>query len=419
PTRGESIEDVAQKLRGKPGTKVTITILREGQLQPLDYTITREIITLKAISFCDEIRPEVGYIRLSRFSENTGKELTQCLKRLKQNGMKSLILDLRGNAGGLLTQAVAVADKFLEKESLIVSTKGRDKGQNNNYYSNHDPVIPVDMPMVVLVNKASASASEIVAGAIQDWDRGLIVGTATFGKGSVQTVFPISENSALKLTTAYYYTPSGRCINIEHTPKQKEKPKELFGEEKPQLPKKQFRTNNGREIYGGGGITPDLKVESWKLDNLSLELLRRRMLFGFAVHYVSEHPQIDRNFEVDDQILTLFKDFLKQKEFDYKTPEEVYVDTLKVMAQKKGYNDRIEGLLAELEIQLEKAKENDFQKNKDYIKMAIRKEIASRQWGLEAGIRATFPEDAQLRRAIDILRNPIQYSKLIRKGDRE
>jgi carboxyl-terminal processing protease len=307
---------------------------------------------------------------------------------------------------------VAVADKFLEKGRLVVSTKGRDRGQNNDYYSNHDPVIPVDMPMVILVNKASASASEIVAGAIQDWDRGLIVGTVTFGKGSVQTVFPISENSALKLTTAYYYTPSGRCINIEHSPKQKEKPKELFDEQEPQLQKKQFTTHNGRAIYGGGGITPDLEVESKKLDNLLLELLRRRMLFGFAVHYVSEHSQIDQNFEVDDQVLALFKDFLKQKQFDYKTPEEIYVDTLKVMVQEKGYNHRTEGLLAELEIELEKAKENDFQKDKDYIKMAIRKEIASRQWGLEAGIRATFPEDAQLHKAIDILRDPVHYPNI-------
>ena len=411
-TRGESIEDVAQKLRGKPGTQVTITIIREGQPRPLDYTITREIIKLKAISLCDKITPEIGYVRLSRFSESTGEELTQALQKLKDKNIKSLILDLRGNPGGLLTQAVAVADKFLEKGRLIVSTKGRERGQNNDYYSTHDPVIPVDLPLVILVNKASASASEIVAGAIQDWDRGVIVGTPTFGKGSVQTVFPISEGSALKLTTAYYYTPSGRCINIEHT--SKEKYKKALGEEL-QPRKKQFRTHNGRVIYGGGGITPDLKVEAWKLDNLLLELLRRRMFFSFAVHYVAEHPEVDQNFEVDDQMLAMFKDFLKQKHFDYKTPEEVYVDTLKAMFQKKGYDDRIEELLAELESQLETAKEADFQKNRDYIRMAIRREIASRQWGLEAGIRATFPEDTQLHRAIDILKDPVQYAKMIGK----
>jgi len=395
-TKGEPIEDVAEKLRGEPETTVTITILREGLDEPIDYTITREIIELRAVSYSDEVADGIGYIRLSRFSEGAGEEIEEALRGLKEKGIKGIILDLRGNPGGLLTEAVSVADRFLKRGRVIVFTKGRIEGQNRKYYSEKDPIIPEEIPMVVLVDGASASASEIVAGAIQESDRGLIVGTPTFGKGCVQTVIALSETSALKLTTAYYYTPSGRCIN-----------KEDHGQDKSQV----FRTAGGRIIYGGGGITPDVEVKAWELNNLIVELLRKRMFFSFAVHYAAIHPNIGRDFDVNYQVLSEFRSFLKEKGFDYKMEGESYLDSLESIVRQENYGQQVETTLQKLREELWEKKEEDFQRNEDFIRMAIRREVASRLWGQRARIEAGFPEDAQLHQAIEILKDPGRYAQ--------
>ncbi|MBD3314357.1 MAG: PDZ domain-containing protein, partial [Chitinivibrionales bacterium] len=212
-TKGITIDEAVNELRGEPGTEVTITVRRKGEAQPHDYTITREIITIKSVPYYGFVKDKIGYVKLVAFSQDAGDEVERAIKALVKQGAKGLVFDLRFNPGGLLPQAKEVADKFLDRRSLIVSTRGRIRDQNKEFLASSQPVVPDDMPVVVLVNAASASASEIVAGAIQDWDRGIVMGDTTFGKGSVQSILPIDKDHHLKLTTAFYYTPSGRCIN--------------------------------------------------------------------------------------------------------------------------------------------------------------------------------------------------------------
>ena len=212
-TAGITIDNAVEKLRGEPDTKVTISIRRKGESKDIDYTINREIIHIKSVPYYGVIQNDIGYIHLQTFSQDAGAEVERAIKELLKKNIKGMVFDLRHNPGGLLPQAIEVAEKFLPRKSLVVSTRGRVRGQNKEFYSATQPVLPETMPLAVLVDYASASASEIVAGAIQDWDRGVVVGDTTFGKGSVQSILPLDKTHHLKLTTAFYYTPSGRCIN--------------------------------------------------------------------------------------------------------------------------------------------------------------------------------------------------------------
>ena len=357
PTAGKTLQEVVDVLRGTPGKEVTITIDRYGRQALFDQSIIRARISIETVRVAEEVEPGIGYISMtgllnSRFSETTPRELDRALRKLKDQNVGGIILDLRGNPGGLLNQAVAVVDKFLGKGQLVVTTKGRMSTQNEAYRTEEKSLVK-DIPLVVLVNRHSASASEIVAGALQDSDRGLILGTTTFGKGSVQTVRQIGRNKALKLTTAIYYTPSGRSIHkssrqaqsgrgmalaiedtlripvyqvvglIGETDRREDALAELqerFGlshEQAAQVmdtrldqlvglglrdevkgpkgddPKKVFKTVGGRTVHGGGGITPDVEVKPTKRPRLVLALLRAGLFFDFGVHYA-----VNRSFPV-------------------------------------------------------------------------------------------------------------------------
>ena len=376
PTLDKPLDKVVWLLRGKPGTVVHITVEREGARELLDFEIERDVIKIKSVTFADTISDSIGYIRMQRtkFSQTTSREVQKALRKLKKMGVKGIILDLRGNPGGLLSQARVVADKFLEKDDVIVSIKGRSEGQVETYRAQENPVIK-GLPLVVLINRGSASASEIVAGAIQDSDSGLILGTPSFGKGSVQTVFRITEATGLKLTTALYYTPSGRSIHkdikraFHRSPlaglemvvdgraipvaeviaaiSGSSDPTQALSllESKFDLSESQARTmldtrfsgllglsasrmaetsqadsaqqrqqfktmKSGRVVYGGGGITPDVEVKPEETSRLARELEYKRMFFAFAVHYAVPHPDLKPHFEVDDQMLAEFKAFL-------------------------------------------------------------------------------------------------------------
>jgi carboxyl-terminal processing protease len=328
PTIDMTVQQAVRLLKGDKGTRVTITIERPGRGEPFQVTIERDEIPLQSVRVAYMVRPDVGVVRIGNFNTTTAQELDDAVEQLKAQGMQKLILDLRGNPGGLLEQAVEVSERFIDAGQLIVYTEGRIAGSNQRFVARKAPQ-RVDVPLVVLVDGASASASEIVAGAIQDHDRGLVIGETTFGKGLVQRVIPIQsgEGVALAVTTAKYYTPSGRLIqrdysDIDEYYLSRESDPEA-GEvdlaptplpEVPQEAKEVFRTTSGRQVFGGGGITPDYTVKASKPPEIWFELNRENLLFDYAVQYVADHPQLEKGFKVDDAMMQDLVRFLNQND---------------------------------------------------------------------------------------------------------
>ena len=419
-TEGITTQEAVKKLRGPKGTDVTITIEREGELESIDYTITRDIIEIKSVPYYDQIEPGIGYIHLARFSENAEHELEAALEDLVDENIEGLILDLRNNPGGLLPQAVHVADLFLDEGQLLVYTLGRASNSSAQYKAKRKPLFG-DKPLVILVNRGSASASEIVSGAVQDWDRGIILGTNTWGKGLVQTIIPTDQETALKLTTAKYYTPSGRCIQRDNG--DDEDPETLAGlspeglqdlpEDDPEeeIEREEFKTAGGRIVYGGGGITPDVIVEQDRLSTYEYELLRKSMFFQFAVRYVARHEDIPRNLEVSDQLLTEFKDFLREENFTYTSAAENKLQDLEEIIEEKEYDSGIQTTLAQLREQLAAEKEDDFLRSEEYLKKTLKLEIISKRHGREARYEQGVKMDPQIMAALEILTTPGRYQR--------
>lgn len=358
-TKGWITEKAVSKLRGPPGTQVNITIGREGSEDSLHYTITREMIHVPSITYHDMIG-DVGYVRVARFSETTARDLSEILKEFEKQEIDGLVLDLRWNPGGLLTAARDVSDLFLDKGKLIVYTESRIPEHQQKFKSNQIN-FHGGYPIVVLVNAASASASEIVAGALQDWDRAAIVGQTTFGKGSVQTVFRVSDDAALKLTTQKYFTPSGRSIHRDEVDEEREEPqiadKEL---------REEYYTAGGRVVYGGGGITPDWELELPEYTDLQRRLERHGVFFSFAVNFTAYHDA-DEDFTVDDEVVNDFRSFIAAKE-------------IKV------------------------ADENWNEENIRYVKIGIKREVFRKLMGSKGAYIATLPEDEELNRVLEMFR---------------
>src|SRR5437588_8824023 len=308
PTDNMTTGDVADMLKGNKGTNVHITILREGSEKPLEFNVVRDEIPRYSVDLKFELRPGIGYMHVTSFNETTEREVEDALDEFTD--LKGLILDLRGNPGGLLNEGVGVADKFLKKGQVIVSHRGRSSPERT-YKAAHGNA-GKDYPLVVLVNRGTASAAEIVSGAIQDHDRGLIVGEVTFGKGLVQTVYPLSENTGLALTTAKYYTPSGRLIQRDYNGVSLYDYYYNRENEEPNSNHEVKLTDSGRTVYGGGGIAPDVKIPPLKGNRFQDTLLQHYAFFNFAKHYtLTHHPT--KSFEVDDQVLQDFRRFLEQE----------------------------------------------------------------------------------------------------------
>ena len=308
-TQGISIDDAVEKLRGKPGSLVKIQIVREGIPQPLEFSIIREVIKIESVPYAAMLNDSVGYVKITQFAKRTAEDLEVKINELKKKNMKALVLDLRVNPGGLLNQAIAVSELFLDKGNMVVYTKGRVKSQNQEYHSRRSPIWT--QKMVVMVNENSASASEIVAGAMQDWDRAIVMGETSYGKGSVQTILPLDgQQNTLKLTTAYYYTPAGRCIN---------KPENAvrFKNKAPADSNKKdttwFYTKAGRKVLAGGGITPDVMVAGRKYTRFSTELLRKTTFFNFVIkkkNEIAKKTKITPEFIVSKDIIEDFRKFV-------------------------------------------------------------------------------------------------------------
>jgi len=359
PTDNLTTSEVAELLKGPKGTTVRITILREGSEKPLDFSVVRDEIPRASVDLHFMIKPGIGYMHVSGFNETTETEVAQALQQF--GDLKGLVLDLRQNPGGLLSEGVGVADKFLKKGQVIVSHHGRASAEKV-YRASHGNG-GKDYPLVVLVNRGTASAAEIVAGAIQDHDRGLVVGENTFGKGLVQTVYPLSENTGLALTTAKYYTPSGRLIQRDYTGLSLYDYYYNKGDAEPGNHEVKL-TDSGRTVYGGGGITPDVKVATPKTNKFEDALLQHYVFFNFAKHYlINRH--VSRSFEVDDPVMNDFRHFLDD--------------------QKVAYT------------------EADLVENADWIKSNIKSELFISEFGQQEGLRVRAETDPQVLKALDLL----------------
>lgn len=426
PTDGMTSSDASGIMRGKAGTSVVIEIKRAGIQDLIEFEIERAIIELKSVNYYGKIPgTEIGYVRLSRFAEETSHELRDAINKLNDENIEGLIFDLRSNGGGLLDQAKETSELFIEKGSEIVYTKGKFEHSERHFYSDRPPIYG-DKPLIILVDEGTASASEIVAGAIQDWDRGLIVGSNTYGKGLVQQIFPISNDNsmALKLTTAKYYVPSGRCIQKpERQAKRNARTAHATpaeGEEGDSLEvsdKEIFYTNGGRIVYGGGGIVPDVDIDRDLWKPIEINLQRKSMFFDFAIEYITKNPTVKLDFVVTDEIVDDFKTFVYDKDFDYKTSLQIASENLQKEIDDEENSELFESTMANLEKLIDSQKDSDFDESIEYIKKTIKREIVS----AIAGERGVYEEvilktDKTIQRAVEIMTSPNEYSQMLSEG---
>ena len=438
-TKGLSLDEAVNKLRGKIGTDVTVSIEREGVPDLMDFTITRAEIIVHAVPYYGMVSKDIGYIKLATFSDKTTSDVENALKVLQKRGMKKIILDMRYNPGGLLNQAIEISELFLKQGNLIVSTRGRT--QKTESHARKNGIVKPEVPMVVLLNQGSASAAEIVSGALQDWDRALIIGKTSFGKGSVQTIFPLdNQGNALKLTTAFYYLPFGRCINkpengIKGLKLLEEEYAAEDGEEKADSTKKDtakvdtFYTHNGRMMFGSGGITPDVEVELSPMPWVVQVQERMAMYFKFAVKIRPDLEKagvkMDANWEVPDSLFTQFRDFcMKDTNFTkIKSNALVGVDQLeKSIIREQNYmgdsakvvsDTALAKRIADMRKALENNRNAQFDENKQYIKDGIKRELLTAFINDSVSTAFSLKQDKQLNEAIKYLSDLNLYKKAI------
>jgi carboxyl-terminal processing protease len=451
-TKGLSMDDAVNKLRGPKGTLVTITISRDGVLEPFDVELERAIIKVNSVPFhgiIDE-KNKVGYLNLVSFTQVTTNEVQAAVANLIKAGAKSCILDLRGNPGGLLKEAVSVSECFLPKDKLIVYTQGRHPSSKTVFNSSGKVALDPKMPLVVLVNQGSASASEIVAGAIQDHDRGVIMGNETFGKGSVQSILPLDNSRALKLTTAFYYTPSGRCINklrndvgskrhqmeSESEPSDDENSSEKDAastdSSSKEIKKEPYKTLGlGRTVYGSGGINPDIDVVAERVSPVEIELARKSLFFKFASSEVARKKAKDPSFRsssviVNDSVFALFMDFLRKQDFKLETPEMRIIDeTKKVILRGRkdladtskivsGPNDKnIDKALAEMDSLMVKESEYSFERHKEVLKNRLQMAFLSTEAEQDSYYKFVLKSDRYVNDAIKLLADKKRYETIL------
>lgn len=402
-TEDKTVSEVSELLKGTPGSPLTLKIKREGEKDYLVKTLKREKIKIDNIPYSTVLDGGIGYIILSQFTKDAAKELKDTFLKMKaENELKGLIIDLRGNGGGLLNEAVDIVNIFTPKNKLVVYTKGKTSEQNRNYFTKNEPE-DTEIPLVVLVNEASASASEIVAGSIQDFDRGVIVGQRTFGKGLVQNILPMTYNTQMKVTVSKYYIPSKRCIQeIDYSKKSKN---DTISKNDTLGPV--FRTANGRKVYEGHGIQPDVKIESDLLSTVTAHLYADNLIFKFANKFYRENKFIasPETFEITDEIYDDFVKFVGEQEFSYVSESEKDFDELVKTAKMEGYYDKIKEQLDLLEHELKNHKGDDMNINRDEIEELLKMEIVGRYYFQKGKIISTLKDDKELERAVEILLN--------------
>ncbi len=410
PINIDNVDKISSLVKGEPGTTVEIKILRNDEQDTLTFNLVREEVVVKNLIYSGFYPPNSNnvYLKLNNFSRSAADEVTKALRDLKaKKEIKSIILDLRGNPGGLLDVAVDICDKFLPKGDLIVSTKGRDEGSTKKYVAEQEPLVG-NARLAVLVNGNSASASEIVSGAMQDHDRGVIVGTKSFGKGLVQTITPLDYNTSLKITTAKYYTPSGRCIqkiDYSHDNKVIAAEDTIFHNA--------YLTQHKRTVYGGGGITPDSTVKFGIKGNLTKELLAKGLFFKFADHYYYLDSTKSFNSLKDNDLLKAFTDYLSNQNFNYKSEQEKQVDQLIKDAEDKHLQKELIADLQNAKSLYEKTDNSEYTIYKNELLREIKSELALRYLGNEGRIEESLTGDPQFKAALGIVSDSTLYDKML------
>ena len=409
--KDKSTDAVSRLLKGQAKTSLKLTIKRYGVKEPFEINLQRERISVDNVPYYGMIDDEVGYIKLSDFTTGASREVEKALMSLKSQGAQKLVLDLRDNPGGLLGEAVNVSNIFIPKGSEVVSTKGRIEEWNKTYVALNNP-IDTEMPIVVLTNGRSASAAEIVAGVIQDYDRGVLVGQKTFGKGLVQATRPLTYNSQLKITTAKYYTPSGRCIQAIDYRHRLDDTEELAD-----TLKAEFTTVNGRVVYDGAGIDPDMFVKAPTYSPIAISLAGKGLLFDYATQYRHRHPEIAPagTFSLQEEEYEAFVTWLADKDYDYTTKVEKTIEDLVSNAKTEKYYDDIKGQIESLREKVQHNKEHDLRKFKDEVSSMLEQEIVSRYYLQEGIVEASFKNDAEVIKAKEVLNDEGVYGAVLEK----
>jgi len=401
-------EEVRNLTTGEPGTTVTMTIQRYGIDNPLEFTLERQRVEVNNVSYSGFVGEEqnVGYIVLSRFSQNAAGEVRTAIEELQsQKELRGLVLDLRNNPGGLLDEAVNLVDKFVPQDKMVVETRGRLSQHNNSFSTKETPIAP-NLPLAVLQNGGSASASEIVAGAMQDMDRAVILGEQSFGKGLVQVVRPLSYNTALKLTTSRYFIPSGRSIqSITYTHDE-----ENNAVIKPDSTRRKFKTRNGRTVYDRDGILPDIEVSESEPSLLETSLMQQNMFFEFANQYASRHDSLGTTMG-SDELFTRFQNFLEAQNFEYEPPSQLYL--AKIDSSLNRNESAVDEHLAALEKQVEVQKKQAFSEQRRDIDQRLFLEIVSRYKGKKGQRSAVLPYDPVVIEAVNVLSDSSRYNQIL------
>ncbi len=405
-------DEVSKFLKGQPGTSVSLLVERDGENTPLEFEIQRENITIKDIPYYGMLNEHIGYIKLTGFTQKAGSEVKKALMNLKSNNdVQGIILDLRNNGGGLLGEAVNITNIFVKKGQLVVSTKGKLKDKNQDHYTRFN-AIDTKTPLLILINAHSASASEIVAGAIQDMDRGVVLGQRSFGKGLVQNVIPLSYNSQIKITVAKYYIPSGRCIQaVDYSMKDEDG----YYTKIPDSLVNEFKTKNGRPVFDGGGIEPDICMKPRKYSQILSSLFSKFLIFDHATQYTLEHPSISspEEFFISDSEFDDFVSYLADKDYDYITRGEEKLKELKNTAIQEDYFEAIEPQYKLLKQAMIHNKEEDLVTYENEIKELLSLEIVSRYYFQEGRIITALRRNPEIERAIDILEDPRTYESIL------
>ncbi len=411
--KGKTTSEVSAILKGQPGTNVKIVIQSYGETATVEKNITRKEIKLPNIPYAEKVSDDVAYIQLNQFTENAAKELKEAYLRQKGQGAKGLVIDLRGNGGGLLNEAVLIMNIFVDRNITIVSTKGKLKEQNSDRKTVF-PAVDTDVPIVVLVDESSASASEIVAGSFQDLDRGVIIGKRTYGKGLVQNIVPLSYNTRMKVTIAKYYIPSGRCIQAIDYANKSEGKKHKKASDSTFVA---FKTKNGRVVYDKGGIVPDIEIPNPKSIPVIGSLYVKYIFFDFANQFAKDHKSIPpaKEFVITDQIYQEFIAFVKKStDHQYTTQTEKTLATLKTMAEDEQYFEAIKDDYTKLNQKLLKEKELDLMKYKKEISLILRMEIVSRYYFQKGQIEVMLSDDEELQKAIEVLHDMKKYKSILK-----
>ncbi len=409
---GKSSDAISKLLKGQSNSDIVLTVKRFGQEKLFDVTLARERITISNVPYFGMVAEGIGYVKLTDFTTEAGAEVRNAVNELKADGAKKIILDLRGNPGGLLEEAVNVSNVFVGKGREVVTTRGKLKNWTKTYNTLNDPA-DTQIPLAVLISNGSASASEIVAGVMQDYDRGVLVGQRSYGKGLVQQTRPLAYNSQLKVTTGKYYIPSGRCIQaIDYSHRN---PDGSIGKIPDSL-KSEFKTQSGRSVFDGGGVNPDIEVEPFEYAPIAYSLMSNDLVFDYATRYYYAHPEIKpaKDFTLTDAEYDEFKNWLKDKELNYTTQVEQNIEKLIASAKQEKYYQDIEQQILDLKRETLHNKDQDLITFKPEIKKLLEQEIAGRYYFQSGMIESTFDQDREVIEAIKVLNDSERYQSILK-----